>query len=350
MLDAYDVFQHLMDYWTETMQDDAHLIAASGWVAETRRVLEAVKSGKKKGQMRDKGWTCDLVPKSYVVARYFANEQTQLDSLQEQLDGVNTSLEELEEEHGCEDGVLKDVSTKADAQDAYTEALVAVWNEQEAENCSQYNESMEKANAEATRLRELSADALVSAQKNIRGKVTLKAVRNRLAATREHDPQERTTLERYLAADKAQKQYRKAANGLLAEAETRLLKQLEHEPLDELHTDLQATVCYLDCLKSQTDLKAKIKTADAALDELVYDKFPQLNADEVKALIVDEKWMAHLSACVESEIDRVSQTLTGRTRQLADRYATPLPRLVDKLEVLSDRVHVHLAKMGAPWH
>ena len=144
LLDAYDVFQHLMDYWIETMQDDAYQIAADGWVAETYRVQEGVKSGKKKGQMKDKGWACDLVPKSYIVARYFANEQSELDVLQEQLDGVSAILEELQEEHGGEVGVLKNVSTKADAQDAYTEALVAVWNEQEAENCSRYNESMEK--------------------------------------------------------------------------------------------------------------------------------------------------------------------------------------------------------------
>ncbi len=53
-----------MDYWTETMQDDAYLIAADGWVAKTTRVLETDKKGKSK----DRGWTCDLIPKSFVVA------------------------------------------------------------------------------------------------------------------------------------------------------------------------------------------------------------------------------------------------------------------------------------------
>ncbi len=33
LLDAYDVYQHLMDYWAETMQDDCYLIAADGWKA-----------------------------------------------------------------------------------------------------------------------------------------------------------------------------------------------------------------------------------------------------------------------------------------------------------------------------
>src|SRR6202049_779418 len=56
LIDKYDVYQHLMDYWAETMQDDCYLIAADGWKAETTRVL--VKNNK--GKEEDKGWTCDL--------------------------------------------------------------------------------------------------------------------------------------------------------------------------------------------------------------------------------------------------------------------------------------------------
>ncbi|MCC9002162.1 MAG: type I restriction-modification system subunit M, partial [Candidatus Competibacter sp.] len=61
LLDAYDIYQHLMDYWAETMQDDVYLIAADGWVAKPARVVET----DKKGKTKDKGWACDLIPKSY---------------------------------------------------------------------------------------------------------------------------------------------------------------------------------------------------------------------------------------------------------------------------------------------
>jgi type I restriction enzyme M protein len=60
-----------MDYWSESMQDDCYLIAGSGWKAETSRVL--VKNNK--GKEVDPGWTCDLVPKALIVARYFPEEQ-----------------------------------------------------------------------------------------------------------------------------------------------------------------------------------------------------------------------------------------------------------------------------------
>jgi type I restriction enzyme M protein len=102
LLDAYDVYQHLMDYWAETMQDDAYLIAADGWVAKTSRILETDKRGKTK----DKGWICELVPKPFIVSRYFAKEQAAIEAAQAECEAAAASLAELEEEHGGEEGVL----------------------------------------------------------------------------------------------------------------------------------------------------------------------------------------------------------------------------------------------------
>ena len=65
--------------------------------------------------------------------------------------------------------------------------------------------------------------------------------------------------------------------------------------------------------------------------------------------MVDDKWMARLSAAVQGELDRVSQTLTGRIRELAERYATPLPQLTDEVATLAARVEEHLKRMGASW-
>src|SRR5207244_6137070 len=33
LVDKYDVYQHLMAYWAETMQDDAYIITVDGWSA-----------------------------------------------------------------------------------------------------------------------------------------------------------------------------------------------------------------------------------------------------------------------------------------------------------------------------
>jgi type I restriction enzyme M protein len=88
LLDAYDIYQHLMDYWAETMQDDAYLIAADGWVAVPARIVETDKKGKSK----DKGWACDLIPKPLIVARYFAKEQAALEAKQAELETATAAL------------------------------------------------------------------------------------------------------------------------------------------------------------------------------------------------------------------------------------------------------------------
>jgi type I restriction enzyme M protein len=64
---------------------------------------------------------------------------------------------------------------------------------------------------------------------------------------------------------------------------------------------------------------------------------------------VEDKWLASINAAVQGELDRVSQTLTGRIRELAERYATPLPQVTGEVAMLSARVDEHLRKMGAVW-
>ena len=102
LIDPYAVYQHLMDYWAATMQDDCYLIAADGWVAKTSRILET----DKKGKTKDKGWSCDLVPKPLIVTHYFSKEQAAIEAQQAALEATTATLAELEEEHGGEDGYL----------------------------------------------------------------------------------------------------------------------------------------------------------------------------------------------------------------------------------------------------
>src|ERR1035438_9167650 len=101
LIDQYDVYQHLMDYWAETMQDDCYLIADDGWKAETAPLPQKNSKGQK-----SKGWICDLVPKSLIVARYFATEQAAIDKLEAELEGIAAETTEMEEEHGGDEGAF----------------------------------------------------------------------------------------------------------------------------------------------------------------------------------------------------------------------------------------------------
>jgi type I restriction enzyme M protein len=261
LLDAYDVYQHLMDYWAEAMQDDTYLIAADGWVkgAQPREIVQVKDKNNKltwpephdymKGKRRFKS---DLVPAPILVARYFAAERDAIEALDNQLALLEQQLDEMREENSGEDGLLAEVI--------------------EGDGDKQ--------------------------------KIVAKAVKARL-------------------------------------------KEIGKGPLyDDERAALEA---YADLLEQQTQAKARRKAEQEALDKKIDAMYPKLTEAEIKTLVVDDKWMAWLSAAVQGEIDRVSQTLTGRVWQLAERYATPLPKLEADVATLSERIFGHLKSMGAAW-
>jgi len=230
-----------MDYWAETMQDDCYLIAADGWKAETHRIIEKAKNGKEK----DKGWACDLIPRSYIVARYFAADQAEIDKLAQALEAATAVLEEFEEENGGEEGYLSDL-------DKVNKASVAA------------------------RLKEIKAD--------------------------KDADDERAALTKW------QK---------LSEAEA--------------------------------DLKTRLRELEAELDGKALKKYPKLTEAEIKALVVDDKWLARVEEDVHGEIVRISDALSTRVRELAERYETPMPRIVQHVVDLERKVQVHLERMGFEW-
>ena len=241
LIDPYDIYQHMMDYWAETMQDDCYFIASEGWKAETYRVIETDKKGKEK----DKGWMCDLVPKALIVARYFSKEQAAIDRLVIDLDSVTARLAEMEEEHGGEDGAFPE------------------------------RDKVNKANITA-RLKEIKGD-----------------------------------------------------------------KDAEDEAV--------ALNDWLKLNDEEANLKKRIKEAEVALDGQACAQYPKLTESEIKTLVVDDKWLSSLDAAIRSEMDRVSQQLTQRVKDLVERYEIPLPQLLDRVAEMEANVNGHLERMGFAW-
>ncbi len=256
LIDPYGVYQHLMDYWAETMQDDAYQIIHEGW--------QAVLEGKP---------NTDLIPTALIVARYFAAAQSAIEQLEVERDAISRQMEEMDEEHGGEDGLL----------------------------------------AEA---------------KNDKGKLTKASVKARLA--------ENMRASTYRASD--------AYADL--KAISRQMEERDEEQADDEYKLLNA---YADLIEQEAAAGKAVKDAQKALDTKVAAQYAKLTEAEIKTLVVEDKWLAALAASVQGELDRVSQALTGRIRQLAERYATPLPRLAEEVETLATRVDEHLKKMGFVW-
>ena len=107
---------------------------------------------------------------------------------------------------------------------------------------------------------------------------------------------------------------------------------------------------WLKLAKEEAELKKSLKDAEAALDAKAYAHYPQLSEADTKALVVDDKWLAALSTAIHGEMDRISQTLTQRVKELADRYDTPMPQMASRVAELEARVNQHLEKMGFVWN
>ena len=254
LVDAYDVYQHLMDYWGETVQDDCYLITADGWVEAAKPKLIIDDKSKKTKAKPDlvvgkKKYTTELIPPELVIARYFPRDQAAIEALEAQQAALEQQLEELADEHGGEDGLLEDAKNDKD--------------------------KLTKASVNA-RLKEIKTD--------------------------KDAVDERQIIQEYLG---------------LAEQES--------------------------------VVSSNIKAAQETLIAKVAAKYDQLTEADIKTLVVDDKWIATLATSVQGELDRVSQTLTGRIRELAERYESPLPKIMDDVAALSAKVDEHLKKMGATW-
>ncbi|HAX97757.1 MAG TPA: type I restriction endonuclease subunit M, partial [Candidatus Atribacteria bacterium] len=125
------------------------------------------------------------------------------------------------------------------------------------------------------------------------------------------------------------------------------LKEIQNDPgsLEEEHV----LEDYLALLKKEGEINKQIKDVQTDLDKRVLEKYSMLNEEEIKTLIIKEKWMATLGKEVTAELDRISQRLAQRIKELAERYETPLPKLIEEVEELSKKVDAHLEKMGYVW-
>lgn len=254
LLSSYNIYQLLMDYWAETMQDDVYVLVQDGWAAGKVLRELVVKKGEKLKETPDliidkSKYKADLIPPGLLVARYFAREQQQIDQLQADLDAISQELEALLEEHSGEEGALSEAQTEAG--------------------------KVSKASV-AARLKELKGDAS-------------------------------------------------------AKEERAVLQQC------------------LDLFDQEAAAKKAVKDTQEALDRLVFAQYPKLTEDEIKTLVVNDKWQATLKAAIQAEIERVTQQLANRVKTLEERYAEPLPQLMQDVEALSSKVDDHLKKMGLEW-
>jgi type I restriction enzyme M protein len=242
LIDNYDVYQNLMSYWSETMQDDVYLIVANGWKDE----IHIIKNKKEK----QTGWECDLIPKNLVINKYFEKDQEAIDELTVEKEKIVQQMQALEEENSGED-------------DLFAEA------------------------------------------KSDSGKITRAEI-------------------------------------------TRRLREIQGNEEDFLE-ETKALQTYLGLIGRDAEINSEIRNAEIELDKKLLYKYKDLTEEEIKVLVIDDKWINSIHDSIRNESEQISQRLARRMIELAERYETPLAKIFQEAEELSKNVDNHLKNMGFKW-
>jgi len=99
-------------------------------------------------------------------------------------------------------------------------------------------------------------------------------------------------------------------------------------------------------MTTETAAKKAAKEAEEAVTEATLKKYPDLTEEEVRALVVDDKWLTDIAELIEAEIEARTEQMTARVRVLTERYGHTLIETTGQFEELSGRVDRHLAAMG----
>lgn len=246
LIEAYDIYQHLMTYWAETMQDDLYTLVADGWKTgnEVKR-LQKENKGKKKDIEGLEGLEGLLIPTQLLISEFFNPEKSEIEALETEAETTTAAMDEIKEEQSGEEGLLAEVIE---------------------------NEKVNK--------------------------------------------------------------------GLLAKR----IKEIKNAT--DFADELTLLEKYQNLLDKEADLKRKIKTKYVELESNVITKYPTLTLDEIKSIVIDKKWLSTLENAVNGELEKVAQQLTGRVKQLADRYDETLPQINKEVNALEQKVNGHLKEMG----
>jgi type I restriction enzyme M protein len=106
---------------------------------------------------------------------------------------------------------------------------------------------------------------------------------------------------------------------------------------------------YLQLIENSAEASKKLKEAQKELNDHVTAKYTVIRNTDLVALLLDDKWFATLAAIVDAEVQDIASQFTNRIKELAERYAAPLPEQMQTVDELTGKVNVHLKKMGFTW-
>ena len=324
LLDNYDVYDCLLNYWNAKLQDDVYAIKASGY--EVGREIEYEYAQKKAKDENGETISVDdtskvksfegaLIPKEIIEAVYFADELAAINELMEQSVALEAELDEMREEESGEEGLLRDV-------------------------LNEKGDSIPKANL-GKRLKELDAK---------KTSVIMDAMTRLVALFDEGKTDE---MERLIHDTSELSEFDiRNKNGTFGKAKLNaaLKATADSAIVPEIYKDeYDALTAYAAKSAEKDEADKAWKEARKALDDKVETKYGELTEDEIKHLLFDLKWMAKLKADIRDEIEQVLNSLSSKVLLIAKRYEHTLGEIEGRTAKSRAAVVSALERMGYKW-
>lgn len=313
LIDKYDVYQVLLAYWNETMNDDVSLIISDpdGYANArvTDKIEEEITQGKKKGEMKEVGWEGRLIPKDIVIDAFFRKKKNAIEDVENIIAETESKLSELIENADAE-SALSDVAdggkVKAkDLQAKIEELTQHVVTEETVELQNLYDML---PTTKKRLLAYVEKFPLCKKVLNEKGNVTKKAIMDRLI----------------------------------------IIRTVESVP-ESLKDDVDQLKAALELTDKISEYNKTVKGMQDALDKECRAKYSDLTDEEILDLLINKKWFNSIYDGISDLYAGISHKLTERIVELSNRYEHTLPELEKDVDELEASVKSHLEGMGFAW-
>ena len=313
LIDKYDVYQVLLAYWNEVMNDDVSLIISEpdGYAnaRATDNIEEEITQGKNKGEMKVTGWEGRLIPKSIVIDAFFRDEKNAIEEAENVVAETESQLSDLVES-ADEESALADVAENGKVKAKDLEAKIEELTQHvETEETIELELLMDQLPMQKKRLQAyLVGHPLCESALTEKGTVTKSSIMLRLF----------------------------------------IIRTVESVP-ESLQDDVKQLRQALDLCGKVSDYNKVVKDLNKALDEKCRTRYDRLTDEEILDLLVNKKWFDTIFFGIADLYAAISHRLTNRIIELAERYEDTLPELEKDTTEYEARVKSHLERMGFRW-
>lgn len=313
LIDKYDVYQVLLAYWNEVMNDDVSLIISEpdGYAnaRATDNIEKEITQGKNKGEMKVTGWEGRLIPKSIVIDAFFRDEKNAIEEAENVVAETESQLSDLVES-ADEESALADVAENGKVKAKDLEAKIEELTQHvETEETIELELLMDQLPMQKKRLQAyLVGHPLCESALTEKGTVTKSSIMLRLF----------------------------------------IIRTVESVP-ESLQDDVKQLRQALDLCGKVSDYNKVVKDLNKALDEKCRERYDSLTDEDILDLLVNKKWFDSIFSGIADLYAAISHRLTNRIVELAERYENTLPELEKVTTEYETKVKSHLERMGFKW-